>query len=223
MKNNKLALCVLAKYPSVGNVKIRLAKDIDPNKAVDLYYKLLINTIHQVDLTKIPHDTFVVSSDFENKYLLESMFLGKFNVIFYKEKSLGILIRDIFYDFIIKKGYSKTLVICSDSPFIEPGLILEAYNALEKRNTLFISPSSDGGYSLVGLNKFVDVFSSIIMSTSKVLEETLEAAKSFRLSIYTSSTVDDIDTIEDIYKLREKINNHHDPSGVVRKELNSII
>jgi hypothetical protein len=55
------------------------------------------------------------------------------------------------------------------------------------------------------------------------LEETLEAAKSFRLSIYTSSTVDDIDTIEDIYKLREKINNHHDPSGVVRKELNSII
>lgn len=223
MKNNKLALCVLAKYPSAGNVKTRLAKDICPNKAVGLYYKLLINTLNQADATKIPHDIFVVSGDFENKHSLESMFFGKFNVIFYKEKSLGVLISNIFDDFILKKEYSKVLVMCSDSPFITPNLILEAYNALDKTNTLFISPSSDGGYSLVGLNKFVDIFSSVIMSTNKVLEETLEVAKFFSLSIHVSSIVDDIDTIEDIYKLRGKINNQHDPLGVIRKELSSIV
>jgi len=223
MKNKKIALCVLAKYPLVGNVKTRLAKKIDPKKAVKLYYELLVNTIEQVKLAKVPHDIFIVSSDIENKNSLEFIFLNKADLVFYKEKSLAVLLLKIFEDFMSNKGYAKVLVTCSDSPFITPDLVLRAYCDLENNNTLFISPSSDGGYSLVGLNKLIDIFSSVVMSTDKVLKDTIEVAKSHDLNICMSEIVDDIDNIQDVYRLNNKITDKHDPLGRVRREIEGII
>jgi len=222
MKKNKIALCILAKYPSAGNVKTRLAKNINPDRAVNLYYKLLVNTINQVKSTNVYNDIFIISSDLKNKNSLEIMFLNNSSIIFYKEKSLNFLLKRIFKDFIFEKNYNKVLVTCSDSPFITPNLIQEAYNVLENENSLFISPSSDGGYSLVGMNKFVDIFSSVVMSTDKVLNDTLKIAKLSDLKIFISNEVDDIDTIDDVYRLRNKITDKHDPLGLIRKELMTI-
>lgn len=223
MKNKNIALCVLVKYPCAGNVKTRLAKSIGSEKAVALYYKLLMNTINQLSAVKVPHIIFAVSSDLKNKHLFLNFFPKGVCSVFYKEKSLNFLLKEIFDDFLDKKGYKKALVMCSDSPFIVPSIITEAYNALDKKNTLFISPSSDGGYSLVGLNNSVDIFSSVVMSTNEVLKETLSLADSFGLNIHTSCLVDDIDTVEDIYKLTKDLNDECDPSGAIRRDLKSII
>ena len=145
------------------------------------------------------------------------------SINYYSETKLNALLSKIFSDFIVDRKYKKVIVTCSDSPFITPELIANANNALEQFETLFISPSSDGGYSLIGLNKFVDVFSAVIMSTNNVLEHTLTLAISAHLNIHKSQVVDDIDTEEDIYAILPLLNDTCDQKGVIRKCLQDII
>ena len=223
MKTNELAICILAKYPTGGNVKTRLAIKIGVTSAVALYEELLMNTIFQVSRVEIPNDSFVVSSDNEHAKLLKNFLPKDTRIHFFHEERLSNLLETIFNRLLVSEGYKKVIVTCSDSPFITPKLISDAYKILNEDKTLFISPSSDGGYSLIGMNKFVDIFSPVTMSTSNVLQHTIELAKSEHLKIHTSAVVDDIDTEEDIHTVFSLLNDVYDPKGIITRQLKIIM
>lgn len=223
MNRKELALCVLAKYPTNGNVKTRLAKKIGSRRAVLLYSQLLQNVVAQVKRADIPRDFFIISSDTRHGRLLKSFFLDHTPIIFYTGESLNVLLQKTFHDFLVKRKYKKVIVTCSDSPFVTTELVSIARHILDQANTLFISPASDGGYSLIGLNKYVDLFSNMTMSTNNVLESTLALAASAGLNIHSSGIVNDIDIVEDVYTALVTLNDASDPGGFIGRYLKNAV
>lgn len=227
MNERCLAICVLAKFPSAGNTKTRLAVDVGDRLAVSLYEELLLNTILQIKKISIPYDLFAVSSDFAHKKSLEEFLSGHLPVIFYENESVKFvspLIKAVFNDFLLSRKYKKVIVTCSDSPFVGSKTMLEASRALDENNLLFISPASDGCYSVIGLNNYQDIFSvSDRKLGESVVDKTINLAKEAGLKTYLSNIVDDIDIKDNVYSALPLLNEDNDPGQLIKKKFERII
>ncbi|GEM_PF-1406503 len=223
MNKKELLVCVLAKYPVSGNVKTRLASTIGDEYAVDLYKELLLNTVREVQRAEISKHVLVASTDIKYKDELVLLLRNEADVVFLTEKSLSSLIFRIFYEYLNKQQYKKVMVMCSDSPFIDAKLIEEAGKGLENPRTVFISPSSDGGYSLIGMNTFVDLFSNVTMSRNDVFENTVSLAKKSGFNVQVSRVIDDIDTVDDLLTSYDKLKHSPNSSDKIKAQLRGII
>ncbi|MCB9248596.1 MAG: TIGR04282 family arsenosugar biosynthesis glycosyltransferase [Ignavibacteriales bacterium] len=122
------------------------------------------------------------------------------------------------------KGFEKILIIGSDVPDISKDLITNSLNELNKTDVV-ISPSDDGGYSLLGLKEINSfLFQNIEWSTQKVLNQTIEAIKQNKLSLTKLKTLNDIDTKEELIKWISKTKNMSLKTKILKiAERNNII
>lgn len=99
----------------------------------------------------------------------------------------------------IKKELTRgpVVLIGSDLIGIDEDYVNSAFDAL-KKNDMVLGPARDGGYGLVGMNHFIDVFSGITYSRSDVLEKTIDRAKKLGKSVHLLDTIRDIDDIRDL-------------------------
>ena len=99
------------------------------------------------------------------------------------------------------------MIIGSDIPNIDCLIINESFNSLESYDVV-ISPSDDGGYSLLGMNrenKFL--FENIEWSTDSVFETTKNKIIKNQLSLKTLNQLNDIDTFDDLVNFVNKSEN----------------
>ncbi|MDY3118463.1 MAG: TIGR04282 family arsenosugar biosynthesis glycosyltransferase [Peptoniphilus sp.] len=85
---------------------------------------------------------------------------------------------------------------------VDETLLEEAFRLLKTKDVV-LAPAEDGGYGIIGMSRFVDVFSSITYSRPDVLEKTMERAKKVGASVGLLPTIRDIDVFEDL--LRERL------------------
>ena len=96
------------------------------------------------------------------------------------------------------EGYSQIILIGSDLPDISKNVIKKGFDALID-NTVVFGPAKDGGYYLVGMNKFQTcIFESKPWSTSKLLEVTLNELQENHIKTALIDVLNDIDTFEDL-------------------------
>lgn len=103
-----------------------------------------------------------------------------------------------------ERGYTRALVISSDSPQLPAALVRRAFEALEVGDTV-LGPAFDGGYYLLGQRTDAvppDLFTGIQMSTAKVCAETLARASALGLDISMLPAIFDVDTAADLPILR---------------------
>lgn len=92
------------------------------------------------------------------------------------------------------QGYTKICIVGSDLLELETSYIAQAFHELMQNNLVFGS-ANDGGYYLMGMNKFYkNAFLEKAWSTEVVLQKTLEDLKG--LSVAFLQTKTDIDTIK---------------------------
>lgn len=147
----KQTLIILGRFPKVGNVKTRLAKDIGEKKAV-LFYKNCAENIfleiEKLDNTKL----FFYYADFKNKLEIKNWVGKKFECIDPKfsdiEKNLHYAFSNCF-----KLGFEKVVSVATDVPQLSTKIIDQAFKALDK-NDVVIGPDNDGGFYLFGVKKF---------------------------------------------------------------------
>lgn len=108
----------------------------------------------------------------------------------------------------IQKG--PVLLMGCDLLGVDGDLIEKGFRLLKDRDVV-LAPAEDGGYGIVGMRRFVDVFSSITFSRPDVLEKTVEKAKTAGATAALLPTIRDIDYFEDL--VREALK-----SPVVSKE-----
>ena len=115
-------------------------------------------------------------------------------------------------------GYKKCILIGTDIPEISKENIIDSFNLLDDNDFVF-GPSYDGGYYLVGMNKYNDV---IVNTNSGNLKNILSAVENINLKYSAIENRYDIDEYNDLIELNNRINNNNIILENTKNFLNSI-
>lgn len=188
-------LLIFIKNPELGKVKTRLAKSIGEDNALKVYKDLLKKTITVAEKTDVRRQVWYSSFiDYEDGISTES-----FEKFLQSGSDLGKRMKYSFQQ-VFEGGVERAVIIGSDCPDLNERIVENAFNRL-KENDLVIGPSEDGGYYLLGMNRFFEtLFDDIEWSTESVLETTIQKAKTRGLKVFQLPILNDIDNIEDLKK-----------------------
>ena len=110
---------------------------------------------------------------------------------------------------LFEQGAGAVLIIGTDAPTLPAIYLREALRSLADGSDVALTPSEDGGYVLIGMNKsHAALFEGISWSTLEVHQQTLEAARHAGLSVYETSLWHDVDEPEDLERLRAELARH---------------
>jgi glycosyltransferase A (GT-A) superfamily protein (DUF2064 family) len=97
----------------------------------------------------------------------------------------------------LEDGASRIVLIGSDSPTLDPTIVISAFLCLESRDVV-LGPSTDGGYYLVGCRASVPpMFEGIDWSTPEVLGQTVDLLRDTGLSLSVLPPWYDVDGPDD--------------------------
>jgi rSAM/selenodomain-associated transferase 1 len=99
-----------------------------------------------------------------------------------------------------RRGEQRVVLIASDSPQITVATVADAF-ALLAHHEVVLGPVHDGGYYLVGMRGWHDIFSGVLMSTATVLADLIAQAQQQGLRVAYVEPMFDIDTADDLHHL----------------------
>lgn len=189
----KEALVIFTKNPEAGKVKTRLAATLGNEAALTIYRHLLSYTISVT--AYLPVDKFVFySNHIEEDDLWDSKY-------YYKEVQQGFDLGERMkkaLNAIFQKAYDKAVIIGTDCPDLNEGIIMNAFAYLSSHDVV-IGPAEDGGYYLLGMKQFYpQLFENITWSSSIVLEETVTKCAALQLNYGLLPVLKDIDEEKDL-------------------------
>jgi hypothetical protein len=96
------------------------------------------------------------------------------------------------------EGAPAVVVIGADCPELNAEHLRAALRGLENGDVV-LGPAADGGYYLIGMQKFLpELLRGIEWSTERVLEQTLAAIRHARVEFHLLATLHDVDHPEDL-------------------------
>jgi uncharacterized protein len=190
------ALGIFVKAPIPGRVKTRLAGELGPRGAAEVYRRMgrqvVTATVGRGYRTTV---WFTPRS----KGLLVREWLDSVDMVAFRPQvgtGLGARLSAAFArEF--RAGARRVVMIGSDCPGVDRAVVREAFRALAKRD-LVLGPAVDGGYYLIGLAAPAPgLFRGIAWSTEAVAGQTLARAAALGLSYQALSPLRDVDTARD--------------------------
>lgn len=203
------ALILFVKYPEAGRVKTRLAKALGPERAADLYQKLLRRTLGiAADFKLSPDnqddpDLFLFFSPPERKEMLKKTCPGPWKFVSQTDGHLGQRMDAAFRD-VFGRRYEQIVLVGSDICDLRVSDITDAFRFLTK-GAAVLGPAKDGGFYLIGLtSSFGEVFGFDSWSTPSVFERTVRCLGEAGLTVKMLSERRDIDKAEDLIHVRNQ-------------------
>jgi len=197
---------LLVKYPEKGGVKMRLARQIGDDFAVELYRNFVMDSLAMLKRSGIP---FIVCFHPADKLEAFRAWLGpQCEYVPQRGSDLGERLKNGFMD-IFSKGFCGAMAIGSDSPDLPEEIVIEAREALELHDAV-IGPSTDGGYYLIGFKSdtfLPKAFEGIAWSTDAVFVETVDRLRDAALDVLVLPPWSDVDTFDDLVDLCKGIRN----------------
>jgi len=206
------ALVIMVKEPVAGSVKTRLTPPLSPETARELYKSFILdkitqvngieNTVHIVAYYPESGRDFFLSNLPENFELLEQ-----------EGHDLGERLAGISSE-LFKRGFKKVLMLDSDSPNLPTGYIIEGIERLDSAD-IVLGPTDDGGYYLIGLKEPLSgIFQNIPWSTPEVAEVTIQKIAGLDKTRFILPGWYDVDTAEDLERLKNDIGKLSHPGSV---------
>ncbi len=198
------ALVVIARYPEAGKTKTRLARSIGDEATMRLYSAFLTDIAQrfagqEYDL----HWTYTPTDVDYNAFIatLAPEFASSMTCFPQQGADLGERLLQAF-QWTYEQGYRNTVLIGSDSPHISREIIANARTALNEADVV-LGPADDGGYYLIAMHQPHDVFRGIPMSTSVVMQRTIEQAERQGLTVQCIAPLFDVDELPDLQRLAQ--------------------
>lgn len=159
-------------------------------------------------------DTYIFYTASDDLNIIKKWVNREFNYVQQKGENLGEKMSNAF-EYLFEQKYSNVVIVGSDIPDLSVDVIKDAFEYLEN-NEIVISPSDDGGYSLLGMNKYYpSLFMNIEWSTSTVLDSTINIIRNQGAKLHLTNELKDIDTEKELknwisnsknYDLIERVN-----------------
>jgi rSAM/selenodomain-associated transferase 1 len=202
------ALLCFLKYPQAGKVKTRLAADLGEAAAAELYRSLAERVITEAWPLESGYD-LIPCCDPEQPLELYRSWLGdELPLCQQQGPELGKRLIHAFARH-FEQGYERVIAIGSDCIGMDETFCNAAFRALAEAD-LVLGPAHDGGYYLIGLNRPQDLlFERMPWSTPEVLAITRARAEALGLRLQLLEEKLDLDTLEDLTRLRESLPEHH--------------
>ena len=209
---NNDCIIVFLKYPEPGRVKTRLAADIGADAAVELYRRFVADTLATVDVLGVP--VRIHFSPCDAASLVDDWLGPVYDLTPQQGIDLGERMK-VAFSAVFDEGFSRAVIIGSDSPDIPPHLYRQAFDALDGSEAV-IGPATDGGYYLLGFRDSTftpGVFDGIAWSTDRVFADTLAHLASAGRTVHRLPEWRDIDSIADPHALARTLGDSDAPDG----------
>ena len=197
----KTCVIVFAKNPVPNQVKTRLVPSISPEQAAALYTAFLTDWCKTL-VTLSGMDLIIAYTPPDAQSDLQAL-IGD-GAIYIPQIGTGLGERlTSATQWAAEHGYTKVLLVGSDSPTLPTSYISQALTLLDSRD-IAIGPSTDGGYYLIGFSAenvamtVPSVFEDITWSTANVFRQTLSRIRSLKATVGLLPPWYDIDTAEDL-------------------------
>ena len=162
------ALLLFIKNPVPGKVKTRLAATVGPDRALELYLRMLAHTRNTALRTAASRLVFY--SDFVDEQ--DDWRRPDFEKMLQRGTDLSLRMHHAIADAL--QHHSRAVLVGGDIPGLRADIIEAAFDALEEADVV-IGPAEDGGYYLIGMSApHPEIFENIQWSTPQVLSQTLE-------------------------------------------------
>lgn len=195
-------LLIFAKYPEVGYVKTRLSRTIGEAKAASAYKTMVESVVRKTRPCNgeyaqvLCYDPPEANEKFQSWLQMDRQ----------QPQSRGDLGERM------KKALSQALaeskhavLIGTDCIDVDRSLILKAFQELAETD-LVVGPAKDGGYYLIGCKRvYPEIFTGIDWSTKRVFSQTLRVTEKLKLRVSCLPQLEDIDTGEQLWKLKNII------------------
>ncbi|AFY74711.1 hypothetical protein Syn7502_02773 [Synechococcus sp. PCC 7502] len=191
-------LIIFARYPTIGKVKTRLIPDLGAEATTAIYTQMAELTLKQArTLRLIRNITIEVWFTGGTKAEMQA-WLG--DDLDYQEQIGETLGDRLIYALktAINNGSKSVIIIGTDCPELDAKILGQGFSQLQDHD-LVLGAANDGGYYLIGLQKFVpELFINIPWSTSEVFLKTVNMAEILRMSQFVLPTLTDVDTAKDL-------------------------
>lgn len=200
----KRIIIIMAKVPRAGNVKTRLQPYLSDEQCRTLAEAFLADAI---DKTRSICDELMIAfapADEENYF---AKFAAR-NLILVAQTGadLGEKMANAFASAFKSNLNAGVLMIGTDSPTFPAKFIEDAFNRLESGAEVVMGKSADGGFYLIGLREnHPGLFEQIKWSSPKVFGQMTGNINSLNLELKTLPEWFDVDTPEELRRLREEI------------------
>lgn len=203
-------LLVFLKYPEVGAVKTRLAREIGHEKAARLYRLFVEATLRRMLDRNGHYGQLLFYTPAEKGSEIKSWIGGnKCGVTAPLQPQIGPDLGERMLN-ALKTAYSNgvknAVIIGTDSPTLAKEAINEAFFLL-KDNNVVIGPTVDGGYYLVGISLPASrgLFSGIDWGSDRVFEQTMKRVREENVSYALLPLHYDVDNPVDLRTLKQEI------------------
>ncbi|RPH45177.1 MAG: glycosyltransferase [Burkholderiales bacterium] len=196
-------LIVFARLPQLGRVKTRLAATIGPQRALEVYRRLLDTTLALAQASGADRLELCVAddgvpADDGSRTLTATLAARGWTVVPQRGADLGARMRDAL-ERALEQG-ERPVLLGSDCPVLSPADVQAAFAALRRADAVF-APTEDGGYALVGLSRpLPTLFEHMPWGTGEVAARTRERAHAVQARVAWLRTVWDVDVEADLVR-----------------------
>ncbi len=197
--------CILffVKDPVKGEVKSRLAADLDETIAAELYKIFILDMLVTID--KYAAQSLICFYPKHAQKKLNDWLGTKYHYLPQEGKDLGERMKNGFLK-AFSLQYKNVILIGSDIPDLPLSLLKQAFRMLAT-NGAVVGPAHDGGYYLIGFrhDTFVpEVFDTMKWGGRSVLQSTLNRLNKRGCRIHLLPEWRDIDTLADLMALLQR-------------------
>lgn len=190
------ALGILATAPIPGQVKRRLAEEVGPSTAAEVYWQTGRRVIAAAAGTG--YRTIVWYRPAQEAAHIREWLEGMERVELRPQTSgnLGSRLADAFARH-FADGADRVVLIGTDCPGVDQRLVTEAFTALGTADVI-LGPTLDGGYYLIGLREPQPaLFRDISWGSDVTLAQTRARVRALRLTLRQLRPLRDVDTALD--------------------------
>ena len=192
-----MQVVVLAKYPTPGAVKTRLARVLGEVEAAALSRAFVLDLAERLRV----FGTSVLWAYWPPDAPFSALVPGA-RCIPQQGTDLGERLAAAMAT-ALAAGRPPVLALGTDTPHLPLAALEEAEGALAAGADVVLGPAADGGYYLLGLTAIVPaLFADIPWGTRAVLHATLARAAAAGLRVHLLSPTFDVDEIDDLHRLQ---------------------
>lgn len=208
---SSVAVGIFCKTPAAGFSKTRLSPPLRPEDCSALsacFIRDLASTICSLDGDVAP---YAIYTPVGTEPALRALLPASFRLMPQRDGEFGTRLSHAIAD-LLQAGHAGAILVNADSPTLPASILQSAVNALMHKDAVVLSPSFDGGYTLIGLSRpHLEVFADIPWSTSHVHRLTMQRAADINVPVINIPGWYDVDDAQTLHLLKTELAGGHLP------------